>query len=1000
MSSWNSNTKAGNSSVWKPSQNTLFKTPEIEKFNEFQKKWLLDMTPEQIKQQLETNVCFFHDRYTCFVKEIIWALRHSFKSYPKVLTVCYYLSKNFQNWDTITEKVFELCNHKELEWFVVNGIFESFDEIVDDGYVDGWTKNSIGFALKTDDLQLLVSFGTEIPEFIMWSDNEIIENPFKNDLLIKTINVALLFCSQKCINYLLGMGHLFDAQSFIINPRVFNGNKVFDANKNKANLFAIEWRILENITEKPDFNHDLLQLMHEYFYLDFISVYFGNCPNVIDSNSGTNGNQSCNSKCSGSTNNCGWGNSSSTGGWGSNSSKCGWGSSSSTGGWGANKAVPFFITYFFSEPFEYSYMLFIHEIAFCYNYQNLPIEDHLKSITQFGEYQSLNFLLTYSHNAILKSTINNIDYILNIKQSVFTGLKELCYNLISTNPNYETIQQIINYDLLSVLRIIFKNNPPLLDNIHEYVELPWDGYRIHNYFARLEISRIKIRFPCDFLLSSIIINNIRSINSLMIHGLNVDCFLHAFANDDLHIISYFLSRGFSINDHDGKGWCPIHIACHFGKLENISFILENGGDINSKTSDSITPLHLVSQWASPQIYEDLICFGAIEEVSEYSPLIVSIESSNYSLFKHLISKKIFKIGQYLNELIRYSIISNDKEILSSLLEFEDIKYDQNFLQSMMSLAESRNLHDIMICIIETGVDLDFVFPNWSVLLRKFVLSQNVQMVKILLSNNRNMLCSSPNGQSVLIDAVSINNNEIFELLLKSKFSINIKDENGLSCLHWAVLNNSQTMVETLIINGININGQDNNGNCALFYAISNGNIEIFLLLLNYGISCELKNNMNETPIYEAFRRNQRNIVIELINQGVNIMPIPNSEKSLLHYAVEQNDLELASEFIKRKIPINSKTLSNKDTPMHIACRKDSIEMIYLIHKTPGSSMNDQNKLGETPLFLASQHSTPQIVEYLLKNGANPELKDNSNRTPLSVAQNPKIKLLLQMHQKK
>ena len=67
-------------------------------------------------------------------------------------------------------------------------------------------------------------------------------------------------------------------ESFIINPRVFNEKKIFDAYKNKANLFAIEWRILGNITEKPDFNHELLQLMHEYFYLDFISIYFGNCP--------------------------------------------------------------------------------------------------------------------------------------------------------------------------------------------------------------------------------------------------------------------------------------------------------------------------------------------------------------------------------------------------------------------------------------------------------------------------------------------------------------------------------------------------------------------------------------------------------------------------------------------------------------------------------------------------------------------------------------------------
>lgn len=56
----------------------------------------------------------------------------------------------------------------------------------------------------------------------------------------------------------------------------------------------------------------------------------------------------------------------------------------------------------------------------------------------------------------------------------------------------------------------------------------------------------------------------------------------------------------------------------------------------------------------------------------------------------------------------------------------------------------------------------------------------------------------------------------------------------------------------------------------------------------------------------------------------------------------------------------------------------------------GADVNTQNSLGETPLIIATKKSYPIIVNMLLKEGANPNIKDVYGITPLiSAVYNPK-----------
>ncbi|WP_407809560.1 ankyrin repeat domain-containing protein, partial [Staphylococcus aureus] len=43
------------------------------------------------------------------------------------------------------------------------------------------------------------------------------------------------------------------------------------------------------------------------------------------------------------------------------------------------------------------------------------------------------------------------------------------------------------------------------------------------------------------------------------------------------------------------GYTPLHVACHFGQINMVRFLLQHGADVNAITSHGYTPLHQAAQ---------------------------------------------------------------------------------------------------------------------------------------------------------------------------------------------------------------------------------------------------------------------------------------------------------------------------------------------------------------------------------------------------------------------
>jgi len=260
-----------------------------------------------------------------------------------------------------------------------------------------------------------------------------------------------------------------------------------------------------------------------------------------------------------------------------------------------------------------------------------------------------------------------------------------------------------------------------------------------------------------------------------------------------------------------------------------------------------------------------------------------------------------------------------------------------------------------------------------ILSRELVLScQNNRrnLLKLLLKKGAdpNMI---NNGYTGLTFACINNKIEVIQILLEYKADINLLDKYGQSPLMHACINQNIEIVKLLLENKADPNILNKNGQTVLFIACNNKNLEIIKLLLDYKADTNLIDNFGNILLINA-----------CMNKNIEIV------KLLLEYNADPNIQDL-----------------DGNTPLIIACIKKNIQIIDLLLEKK-VNLDIQNSEGDTALILTCKYNNYQIVkllmnvcenilinktgidirteiiEILLKNNADTNLKDKEGFTAL------------------
>ena len=170
----------------------------------------------------------------------------------------------------------------------------------------------------------------------------------------------------------------------------------------------------------------------------------------------------------------------------------------------------------------------------------------------------------------------------------------------------------------------------------------------------------------------------------------------------------------------------------------------------------------------------------------------------------------------------------------------------------------------------------------------------------------------------------------------------------------------------------------------LMQAIEKGDLSLVKKLINKGASlnAELFNGMK--PIHEAAASGHADIAQYLLSKGADVDSKMINGITPLFIAIESQHPEVAKVLLSKGAQYSGHEIS-------LAINRNELDMVKLLVTTPRFA-NLAGSKGLTLLHAASFLGRPRIVQYLIDQGAEVDVKTEDGDTPLDLATKSKDKL--------
>jgi len=338
------------------------------------------------------------------------------------------------------------------------------------------------------------------------------------------------------------------------------------------------------------------------------------------------------------------------------------------------------------------------------------------------------------------------------------------------------------------------------------------------------------------------------------------------------------------------------------------------------------------------------------------------------------------------------------------------------------LADAAEKHDVTAIrrLFDNKADVNATQPDGMTALHWATYHDDADTVKKLLAAGADPKAANRYGVTPLALACTSGNTAIVEMLLDAGADPRAALPGGETPLMTAARTGRLGPVQALLAHGADVNSKEAKGQTALMWAAAEGHIDVVDALLKADADFRTPLPSGFTPLLFAVREGRSDVVFRLLAAGCDINEAMRPERRFgsrgratnpLLLAIENGHFELASSLLSAGAdpnahPAGSTALhamswvrkpirGDGDPPPIGSGRMSSLEMVrqLVAYKADINARMEKGDggrgkfttTGSTPFVLAARTCDVPLMRLLLELGADPNLANADNCTPLLAA---------------